>query len=72
MNHDIGNVTIRVSRTTKAALNIFAAKEYAKTGRSLTNDQAIMKLLEIVDNDAVKQIVELSGTEVHLRADDDN
>ncbi len=46
-------ITIRLGIRTKAALDIFAAKESIKTGHALTNDQAIMRLLEIVDKDVV-------------------
>lgn len=49
------NVTIRVKKTTKAAMDIFAAQEYARTGKSLTNEQVIERLLSVVDPAALEQ-----------------
>lgn len=40
-------VNIRVERVIKAALDMFAADEYARTGKQLTNSQVIEKLLEL-------------------------
>ncbi|MCA0455452.1 MAG: hypothetical protein LCI00_15875 [Chloroflexi bacterium] len=57
MNH----ITIRLGIKTKAALDIFAAKEGVRMGRALTNDQAIMRLLEIVDKEAVDQVSEIQS-----------
>ena len=48
------NVTIRVSKLTKVALDIFQAKQYAKNGDYMTNDQSILALLKLVDPDSVK------------------
>jgi len=57
----MNNVTIRLGIKTKAALDIFAAKEGVRVGRALTNDQAIMRLLEIVDKEAVDQVSEIES-----------
>lgn len=48
-------MTIRLNDTTKAALDIFAAKWLAKTGKALTNDEAVEKLLEMADPDSLEQ-----------------
>lgn len=49
------NVTIKVDKITKAAMDIVAAKLYAQTGKSVTNDQLILRLLMEHDPEAVKQ-----------------
>jgi hypothetical protein len=48
------NVTIRLSKITKVALDIYQAKQYGKTAEYMTNDQTILALLELVDPDAVR------------------
>lgn len=47
------NVTIRVSKLTKVALDIYQAKQYARTGVYMTNDESILELLKSVDSDSV-------------------
>jgi len=51
-------VTIKINKVTKAALDIYAAKQYAKTGRALTNDEVILQILQAVDLFAVQQAME--------------
>jgi hypothetical protein len=53
------SVTIRMGVKTKAALDIFAAKEGVRQGRALTSDQAIWRLLEEVDRDAIEQVIKI-------------
>ena len=48
-------VTLKIKTVTKVALDIYQAKQLGKTGKRLTNDEAIMKLLEIADPEAVEQ-----------------
>ena len=48
-------VTVKIDKTVKAALDIYAAKEYARTGVSLTNSKTIERLLEQVDNKALSE-----------------
>lgn len=57
-----GTVTVRLDKITKAALDIFAAKEYARTGSPLTNSQAIERLLTMVDP-AVLELAKSAGDE---------
>lgn len=52
----MNSVTVRLGIKTKAALDIFAAKEGVRAGHALTNDQAILRLLELVDNETVEQV----------------
>jgi len=51
-------VTVKINKVTKAALDIYAAKQYAKTGRALTNDEVILQILQAVDLVAVQQAME--------------
>lgn len=48
-------MTIKIDKITKAAMDIVAAKLYAQTGKSVTNDQLILRLLNEYDPEAVKQ-----------------
>jgi hypothetical protein len=48
-------MTIRISKRTKIALDLFAAKQVLKIGRNLTNDEAIVKLLDEADPDLMER-----------------
>ena len=52
-------VTLKIRTITKVALELFQTKQLGKTGKRLTNDDAIMQLIETVDPDAVEQAREL-------------
>jgi len=56
----MNRVTMKIDKTIKAALDIFAAKEYARTGISLTNSQVIERLLERTDSKALNEAREAS------------
>ena len=64
-------MTIRLDSKTKAALDIFAAKWLASHGKALTNDEAVIRLLEIADPDSLKQ-ASINPAEIKRRKKEGN
>jgi hypothetical protein len=54
-------VTVRLDEVTKAALDIYAAEQLAKTGKAVTMDKAIQTLLELVAPEILEQAKRAKG-----------